>query len=161
MIEVICDGPESTSRSCPQRREDLLLLLGELGLAHQRVERRSEAAIALCFAPLRGAFVEQMSAAHRRLTVLVDEEGRSYAQQAEEIRTSNGLLGLVEASAWTNWKRGLCVAWGVYGEREVATRAGLDSVPGVGLQPTDVRLPIPETLARFLRASEVRELQGG
>jgi hypothetical protein len=114
----------------------------------KRVDRPTLGCIVLCFAPLRGSLVEDMAPELRRHTILVDEEGRSYAAEAEATRDSFGLLGLVEPSAWSNWRSGLYVAWGVFGRESIATRAGLSSIPNIGLQPAKERLALPETPSR-------------
>lgn len=154
MIETIFAGAEPTTSRPFQNRDALLSSLEEHGIVYKRVERPTLTAIVLCFAPLSGALVEEMPAELRLRTVLVDEEGRSYAPEADGIRNSFGLLGLVEPSAWSNWKRGLFVAWGLFGRESIATRAGLSNFPGVGLQPATDRLALPDALARFLRAAE-------
>lgn len=153
VIETMFAGAEPTASRPFQNRDALLSSLEEHGIVYRRVDRPTLTAIVLCFAPLRGALVEEMPPEVRRRTVLVDEEGRSYASEAEGTRNSFGLLGLVEPGAWSNWKRGLFVAWGVFGRENIATRAGLSNFPGIGLQPAKERMALPDTLARFLRAA--------
>lgn len=155
MIEVLCGDAE---REVPGQLHDRSSMVGRLakaGIQSKAVTKPSSGVVTLCFARRDSAIIEEMSPANRNLAVLVDEGSRLEGSKAEEARRALGLLGLVEASAWSKWKRGVLVAWGLFGRDDVAGRAGLTALGSNGLQPAKDREELSDALARFLKAAAV------
>ena len=149
MIELVCEK-EPGFAIRPENRSTLLARLEEAGLQYEKVEEPTGNAVVLCFAPLSGDRVEAMSPAIRHLTLLVDEEDHSYAEEADAIREAYGFFGLVETSAWANWRRGMLVMWGLFGRSDVASLAGLALHGNTGLQAQSKREELGDQLVRFL-----------
>ena len=136
---------------------DRAYLVGELeasGLSFRRVAQPSGQLVCLLFAPVEGELVTNQSREVRRSIVLVAEGGSPTPDEAEQQRSTLGLLGLVEPRAYSSWRGGLFVSWGFYGDARVARAAGLAPVGTRGLQPANDHAALPSVLARFLRAAE-------
>ncbi|MEP6866162.1 MAG: hypothetical protein ABJE66_36415, partial [Deltaproteobacteria bacterium] len=133
---------------------NLLTRLAKAGIPSVIVENPSPNTIILCFARLNGALLAAMSRTVRSNVVLVDEGRSLNATTADETRKSLGLLGLIESSAWSKWKRGMFVAWGLFGREDVALRGGLTFHTAIGLQPPSDRAELCDALTRFLVAAE-------
>lgn len=153
MIEIVHANPELSDT--PNDRAFLVESLGDAGLQCVVTPQPSGGHIALCFASVESDFVQRLSPATRKRVVLVAEGDAPDAAHAEETRETLGLLGLVEPRAWMSWKRGLFVAWGLYGRSDIAASAGLAWKDQIGLQPADDRDALPDVLARFLKSAEL------
>lgn len=155
MIQIYIPPTDATFGG-PFDRDTLVSELEQRGLTLRRVERLEAAGIVLLFAALDGPVVASLDAAARRRIVLVAEGPTPKPEEAETAREASGFLGLVEPRAWSNWRRGLVVTWGVYGRPDIATAAGLELQDGRGLQLAGgKRERLAEVLARFLAAAEL------
>lgn len=152
MIDI-CYEDEPGETISPLGRTDLVTALEATGLTFQRVKRPLPGSLCLLFGPLNSHLLGTLQKNERGRIVLVVEDARPAATEAEATRVALGLLGMIEPTAWSKWQGGVLVAWGLYGRPDVASDAGLVSVGASGLQPADEREELPELLARFLAAA--------
>jgi len=150
----VCIPPTHATFAGAFGRDTLLSELKERGLTLRGVEHPESAAIVLLFSALEGPYVASLDAAARARTVLVAEGAVPRPEESEAAREAAGLLGLIEPRAWSNWRSGLVVTWGVYGQPAIAAAAGLVPLETRGLQQADKRALLVDVLARFLVAAE-------
>lgn len=154
MIQICSFRAESRSAAQFWDRDTLVSKLEARGLAFRRGEPPKSEHVVLLFAALESPEVASLPPDVRRRIVLVAEGQTPEPEEAESTREAAGLLGLVEPEAWWKWKHGPYVAWGFYGQPDIAAAAKLVPIGSQGLQPVGQCEPLPDVLARFLAAAE-------
>ncbi|HTR52775.1 MAG TPA: hypothetical protein VMJ10_18805, partial [Kofleriaceae bacterium] len=124
--------------------------LEQAGASLQRVAAPTSTNVCVFFGSLEDDVMAKLAPDVRRRVVLVAEGATPDAASAESTRSAHELLGIVEPSAWRNWKRGLYVAWGLFGREDIATAAGLKPIDTRGLQLANDTISLPSLVARFV-----------
>jgi len=153
VIDVIFGDAERPMPGQPYNRSSMLDRLSTAGIPYRVVEKPSANSVALFFGPLNSTSLSEVAPSARGRLVVVDEGSRMDGEKAELARRTAGLLGLVESSAWRKWKAGALVAGGLFGQGDVAARAGLTAKGSIGLQPDNDVLELSDVLARFLKVA--------